>query len=198
LGHREHLVSAERPPKATPNDVFQSAWYRLVLLFFAAYIAALWFVLGPGSPWYAASVASWTFGLGPAVAGPLVRRVPSRWSRVPAGERLLHRVVGVGIFGWLLDVTGWNRRVATPMRGFSGKRAGLPALEQSVRANVLAHGFCFAIHMLLALLALFTKHPLRGALWMLLPGVVLHLYPVLLQRSIMLRLQPLFDKNRSC
>jgi hypothetical protein len=29
---------------------------------------------------------------------------------------------------------------------------------------------------------------------MLLPGVPIHLYPVLLQRSIQLRLQPLLDK----
>ena len=41
--------------------------------------------------------------------------------------------------------------------------------------------------------ALFTGHP-WGALWILLPGVVLHLYPVLLQRSIMLRLQPLLNE----
>jgi hypothetical protein len=33
---------------------------------------------------------------------------------------------------------------------------------------------------------------------MLLPGVVVHLYPVLLQRSIMLRLQPLLDNSGSC
>jgi len=33
---------------------------------------------------------------------------------------------------------------------------------------------------------------------MLLPGVVVHLYPVLLQRSIMRRLQPLLDKTASC
>jgi hypothetical protein len=32
---------------------------------------------------------------------------------------------------------------------------------------------------------------------MLLPGVVVHLYPVLLQRSIMLRLQPLLEKTDS-
>jgi hypothetical protein len=30
-----------------------------------------------------------------------------------------------------------------------------------------------------------------------LPGVVLHLYPVLLQRSIMLRLQRLLDESRT-
>lgn len=33
-----------------------------------------------------------------------------------------------------------------------------------------------------------------SALWMLLPGVVTHFYPVLLQRSTMLRLQPLLNR----
>jgi len=83
------------------------------------------------------------------------------------------------------------------MRGFSGKRAGLRSLEQNVRGNLSAHGTCFAIHVLLAVLALFSTHPWSAVLWMLLPGAVVHLYPVLLQRSIMLRLQPLLDKNGS-
>ena len=127
-----------------------------------------------------------------------MRRVPRHWLRVPTGERILHRIVGVGIFGRLLDVSGWNRHLAKPMRGFSGKKAGLTSLEHSVRAGAIAHGICFAIHVLLAVLALFTKHPWSGALWMLLPGVVVHLYPVLLQRSIILRLQPVLDKTGSC
>jgi len=107
-------------------------------------------------------------------------------------------MLGVGVFGWLLDASGWNRRVLGPLRGFSGKRAGLTSLEQSVQAAAVSHGICFAIHVLLAVLALFTSHPWSAALWMLLPGVVVHLYPVLLQRSIMRRLQPLLDKTASC
>lgn len=190
-------MSAEPSLKTNHIDVFQSAWYRLLLLFFAMYLTAFWFVLGPSSPWYAVSVVLGTFSLGPTVAAPLMRLVPRQWLRVPAGERVVHRIVGVRMFGWLLDGSGWNRRVAEPMRGFSGKRAGLPTLEQGVRANVSAHGACFAIHVLLAALALFSRHPWSGALWMLLPGVVLHLYPVLLQRSILLRLQPLLDKTGS-
>ncbi len=134
-------MSAEPSPQATPNDVFQSTWYRLVLVFFAAYLTVLWFIIGPSSPWYSLSVVSWTFGLGPAVAGPLMRRVPRQWFRVASGERALHRILGAGIFGRLLDVSGWNRRVAERMRRFSGKRTGLPTLEQGVRANVSAHGF---------------------------------------------------------
>jgi hypothetical protein len=176
---------------------FQSVWYRLILLFLAVYLTVFWFVLGPSNPWYAVGVVGATFSLGPAVGAPVMRLVPRQWFHVPKGERVLHRILGVGIFGWLLNVTGWNRLVAKPMRGFSGKRAGLLSLEQSVRGNVSAHGTCFAIHVLLAVLALFSKHPWSAALWMLLPGVVVHLYPVLLQRSIMLRLQPLLDKTGS-
>jgi hypothetical protein len=179
------------------DAVFQSVWYRLILLFFAVYLTVFWFVLGPSNPWYAVGVVGVTFSVGPAVAAPVMRRVPRQWFRVPTGERVLHRIVGVGIFGWLLDVSGWNRLVAKPMRGFSGRRTSLRSLEQGVRGNVSAHGTCFAIHILLSVLALFSRHPWSAALWMLLPGVVVHLYPVLLQRSIMLRLQPLLDKTGS-
>ena len=194
----ERLLSAEPSPKANPMDVlFQNAWFRFMsLLFWATYITVLWFVLGPSNPAYAMGVAWGTSALVLAVPAPaLVRRMPSQWFRVPTGERILHYMLGVGVFGWLLDISGWNRRVLEPLRGFSGKRAGLPSLEQSVRAAAVSHGICFLIHLVLAALALFRRHPWNGALWMLLPGIAVHLYPVLLQRSTMLRLQPLLDKT---
>jgi hypothetical protein len=190
-------VSAELSPKANPMGAFQSVWYRLALLFFAGYLIAIWFVLGPGNPWYAVTVLWGTCSLAPAVPASFIRCVPRQWFRVPARERLLHRMLGVGVFGWLLDVSGWNRHVPEPLRGFTGTRAGLPSLEQAARAGAIGHATCFAILVLLAVLALFSRRPLRGALWMLLPGVVVHLYPVLLQRSLMLRLQPLLDKTGS-
>jgi hypothetical protein len=105
---------------------------------------------------------------------------------------LLHRILGVGVFGWVLDVSGWNRHLAEPMRGFSGTRGGLPSLEQGVRAGAIAHGASFMVHIVLAGLAGFTGH-LSGAWWILLSGVPAHLYPMLLQRSLTLRLQPLLD-----
>jgi len=199
-------VKDKPSPKANAMGLFQSVWFRLIyFLFLATYITVLWFVLGPASrvavattPWYAVSVACVTCGLVVAVpTAAVTRHVPRQWFRVPTRERLLHRMAGVGAFGWLLDVSGWNRHFLEPMRGFTGNRAGLLSLEQSVRGAAVSHGICLAIHVILAVLALFTRHRWSAALWMLLPGVVVHLYPVLLQRSILLRLQPLLDKTGS-
>jgi hypothetical protein len=178
--------------------VFQSVWFRLIYcLFWAIYLTVLWFVLGPSKPWYAVSVVWGTCALVPAVpTAPVMRHAPRQWFRAPTGERILHRIVGVGIFGWLLDVSGWNHLIK-PLMGFSGKRAGLLSREQSAQVGAISHGICFAIHVVLAVLALYSRHAWSAALWMLLPGVVVHLYPVLLQRSIMLRLQPLLDKTGS-
>ena len=163
-----------------------------VVLCMAGLVIFCWFARGPDHPVYGLIVVGWTLVLGPVVAGPVMRRVPHSWFRVPAGERELHRVLGVGIFRWLLERSGWERHVHK--REFHATRAGLPSLEVALRSNASAHGTCFAIHVLLAAVALFTGHQ-GGALWILLPGVFVHLYPVLLQRSIMLRLQPLLDKS---
>ena len=151
----------------------------------------LWFIVGPSSPWCGVTVVAGTFALGPALAERVKRLVPPQWLHVLAAERVIHRIVVVTIFGWLLEAIGWSRLVAKPMRKFSGTKSGLGSLEQSLRGNVSAHWFCFAVHVLLAVLGLFSKAPGTAALWMLLPAVAVHLYPVLLQRSIMLRLQPL-------
>ena len=174
--------------------------YWFAMLVTAGGLVFLWFSVDeiPDHPIYALMVTTWTFFLTPGVAIPAVmlvtRLLPRRWFRVPAGERILHRLLGVGVFAWLLDFSGWNRRVARPLRGFDGTRAGLASLELSALGGIIAHGACFVIHSLVAAAAVFTGHE-WGALWILLPGVVLHLYPVLLQRSIMLRIQPLLSES---
>jgi hypothetical protein len=153
-----------------------------------------WFARGPDHPVYGLLVVGWTLVLGPVVAAPVMRRVPRHWFRVPAGESVLHLMLGVGVFRWLLERSGWERHVHK--REFHATRTGLPCLELALRSNASAHGTCFAVHILFAAFALFIGHP-WGALWILLPGVIVHLYPVLLQRSIMLRLQPLLNKSGS-
>lgn len=167
------------------------------MLLMAGCLIFFWFARGPGHPVFVLLVIAWTFVLTPGLAVPAVRLMPARWCRVPAGERILHRVLGVRIFGWLLERSGWNRRNVYPAWGRSITMSRLRLRALAVRGSGGAHGVCFAIHALLAALALFTGHP-GAALWILFPGVVAHLYPVLLQRSIMLRLQPLLDKTGSC
>jgi hypothetical protein len=166
------------------------------MLIGAGVLMVCWFARGPDHPVCALIATIWTFILTPGVAVPVLKRLPPRWYRVPSGERVLHRILGVRIFGWLLERSGWNRYHVYPAWGSSITRTRLPLRALASRGGAGAHGVCFAIHVLLAALALFTRHP-WGALWMLLPGVVVHLYPVLLQRSIMLRLQPLLDKSGS-
>lgn len=159
-----------------------------VLAVLAAALAWGWFTISPNSPVYGLVVAAGTFAAGPTLGDPIERRMPDPWFRVPRGERKLHRMLGVAAFGQVLQWSGWNRAIADPRRSFDGTRAGLPALEQSLRGNICAHGACFLIHVALAALAVANGH-LPGALWILLPGVAIHLYPVMLQRSIGLRLQ---------
>lgn len=172
------------------NATAVAYWSAMV---FMAWVLILGWFDRPGRPIYGLFVVTWTFVLGPGVAIPVMRRVSPRWFRVSAGERVVHRMLGVGVFGWLLNRTGYNRRFVHPTWGASIDRAGLPLRALAGRVGVSAHGAGFGIHLALALLALLTGQP-WSAMWILLPGVALHLYPVLLQRSIMLRLQPLLDQ----
>lgn len=69
----------------------------------------------------------------------------------------------------------------------------MPRLLMNIQATEGAHAIAFVPHLILAALALWTGHE-WGALWMLLPGLVIHLYPVLLQRRMTLRVAPLIRR----
>jgi hypothetical protein len=99
--------------------------YWSAMLYMAWVLILGWFDR-PDRPTYGLVVTTWTFVLGPGVAIPVMLRVPLRWFRVSAGERVLHRVLGVGVFGWLLNRSGYDRRFVRHMWGFSANRAGLP------------------------------------------------------------------------
>lgn len=176
------------------RDTHSAVAYWIGMLIGAAVLMVWWFARGPDHPACALILTIWTFILTPGLAIPVLKRVPPRWHRVSSGEHVLHRILGVQIFGWLLERSGWNHHHVYPAWESFVTRLRLPLRALAARGGAGAHGACFAIHVLLAALALFSGHP-WGALWMLLPGVVVHLYPVLLQRSIMLRLQPLLDKS---
>jgi Glycosyl-4,4'-diaponeurosporenoate acyltransferase len=157
----------------------------------AVLLVYCWIVRGPNHPVYGLLVVSWTLVLGPLLAVPMMSRVPRGWHRVSARERVLHDLLGVSAFRKLLQYSGWEHHVHK--RNFHATTAGLRPLELALQSNASAHGSCFVIHLLIACVCLFAGH-WWGALWILLPALFVHLYPLLLQRSIMLRLQPLLDK----
>ena len=176
---------------------FRSTWYRLVVLLMTLLVPISWFTTGPGNLAFAIQVIGWTFVLDPVLIDLVERFMPDSWFYVPKGERIIHRLLGVSLFSRLLELSGWNNVVVRPIlkaEGYrSGTKASLPARANSARRGGGAHSICFALHVLLAKATLFAGYP-RNALWVLLPGVVVHLYPTLLQRSILLRLQPLLDR----
>jgi hypothetical protein len=178
-------------------DAFRSIWYRLVVLLMTLLVPFSWFTTGPGNLAFAIYVIGWTFVLDPVLIDHVEGFMPGSWFHVPRGERVIHRLLGVSIFSRLLELSGWNNVVVRPILKTEsyrpGTRASLAVRANSARRGGGAHAICFALHVLLAAATLFAGYP-RNALRVLLPGVVVHLYPTLLQRSILLRLQPLLDR----
>lgn len=183
-------MEPEREPQQRRRTVAEEAVGVGTLVLLCAVAAYGWNAIGPDNPIYAVMITCGTFGLGPWIGKPLERRAPGDWFRAHPVERQPLLLLGVPAFGRLLEASRWNRMVADPMRDFGGSRDDLPDLERHLRGTMGAHGVSFLIHLLLSLAATATGH-LAGALWLLLPGVILHLYPTLLQRWISLRIHPL-------
>jgi hypothetical protein len=179
FGERSGVSTEPSPTAKAWEDFFRdvnrltstAVAYWSVMVVNAGVLIFLWSRGKADHPMYGLLVAICTGLLGPGMAIPVMLRLPPRWFRVPPGERVLHRILGVGVFGWLLERSGYNRRVVHPMWGFSINRAGLPFRAQAALGGASAHGAGFVIHIVLAALALFTGYSWR-ALWILLPGVV--------------------------
>jgi hypothetical protein len=186
---------AAEPSSNSRNKPVDLLAVRRITLFMGGLSVLMWFVLGPDNPLVALMVTGCTANLGLA-AIPLALRIPERWYHVPSAERWLHVLLGVPFFGWLLDRSGWNRTVALPMRQLKISRASLPRLLEMIHGAEGGHAIAFIPHAALAVLALATGHP-WGALWILSPGIVLHLYAVLLQRWMTLRVAPLLRRPTS-
>jgi hypothetical protein len=188
-------MSTQPPSRAAP---IRLPWWHWIGIIVATGIVVWNLFTAPlGTPNQAVVLVVWSYGILLVLAGPAVRSLPHQCFRVSRRERILHRILGVEIFDRLLERSGYNRRVARPMRGFDGTKGGLHGLERSLRRNAGAHIAGFAIHLVLAVVALAIGRPWGAALWILLPGVVVHIYPVLLQRSLMLRVQPMLRSQAS-
>ncbi|MDV6374986.1 hypothetical protein [Deinococcus arenicola] len=113
----------------------------------------------------------------------------SPFFRVQVWEAPLYRGLGVSVFGSLLQWVGWER-LRRGARGFDGSRASLSRLEFATREAEYSHLLLALICVGLAVGALFLHAP-DTAGWLLLTTVPVHLYPVMLQRTVRGRLQRL-------
>lgn len=152
-------------------------------------VAAAWVFIGPTGFVFAWVTHFILMAWASLVFGPRMRVPDYDWMRVKRWEPRVYMYLGVGLFGKLLDVTGWNR-IITKERGFDGTRRGIDGLDQHTRRSELGHVMCLLGTVFLAIGALVTGR-WEGALWLVGLGVPLHVYPILLQRVLRCRIQAL-------
>lgn len=187
---RPDIVTAS-PPVDGPKPI-KLGHVIFMNLLMSASLAFVWRVMGPDNIAFAAQAAVWSFSLS-LLFLPVALALPARWYGVHPGERWLHRALGVAPFARLLERSGWNRRVVAPLRGQIVSSRRLPDLLKATHVLMGIHALSFFVHLPLAALALATGHP-WGAFWLMLPATLLHLYPVLLQRMMVLRLRRLLAR----
>lgn len=111
------------------------------------------------------------------------------WFRVRSWEAPLYRRLGIYAYRDLLRAVGWER-LRREAQDFDGTRASLRPYERRTREAEFSHVLLSAINLILVLIS-----SLRGqgdtAGWLLATGLFLHIYPVMLQRTLRERLQRL-------
>ena len=153
----------------------------------AALLLAGWQAIGPEHPVYAVVAQLVLTSWAALTFGSRTRPLEQLWFAVGPREPALLRALGVGRFGRLLDVVGWNR-VITRVRAYDSTRRALSALDQHTRRSEAVHLVCTAIGVALAVTALVAGAP-AGAGWLLASTVLAQLYPALLQRLVRSRIQ---------
>ncbi|AZA12135.1 hypothetical protein [Corynebacterium gerontici] len=130
---------------------------------------------------YVLTITCGTFGIVPFVGNSLVRIIPeSFWQRLRL-SRASSRRLGVKCFNSTLTRIGWNKLVFE-MRGDD------PWNPRHMQAAAAGHGWGFLIHLVASVWACCAQSCLVAAILVVL-GVLLHLYPVLLQIYVLTQLR---------
>jgi len=113
---------------------------------------------------------------------------------VRAGEVRIFELLGVRVFQRFLNAIGWNRLLRDP-RVFDGTRATLASYERATRHGENAHAWIFVV-MLAPIGAALLRGWWDAALWIGSMSVLFHAYPVMLQRTMRVRLRELLARER--
>ncbi len=106
-------------------------------------------------------------------------RLDAAWFRVRPWEPRIYRRLGVVAYRKALRRVGWDRLGGR--HPFDGTRASLAALERRTRMSEVGHLVVGAVGTSMVLVAV-TLQAWDAAAWLLAVNVVLHAYPVMLQR----------------
>ncbi|WP_245186300.1 hypothetical protein [Frigoribacterium sp. PvP032] len=161
--------------------------FSVSTLLAGGFVVAGWHSIGPDQPVFAIVVQFLLMAWAAFVVTDRFPVLDADWFRVSERETSLYRRAGVGFFGRLLGVVGWNRVIAQE-RDYQVTREGMRHLEQHTRRSEVAHLLCAAVGFALAGAALVAGTP-TGAGWLLLSTTIFQLYPALLQRLVRARLQ---------
>ena len=115
-----------------------------------------------------------------------------RWYAVRAWEPPLYRRLGVMGFMRLLRRVGWewaNRGA----KKFDGTRASLAAYERGTRSSEFNHAVLAAVGFVLVLGSVLLR-AWEAAFWLLAVNLFLHVYPVMLQRTMRARVSGLLER----
>ena len=113
----------------------------------------------------------------------------SGWFQVHAWEPRVYRALGVLRYMSLLRLVGWER-FRQAAQGYDGTRRSLPRYERATREAEYSH-LLLAVICAAVIGAAAVQRAWDTALWFLLTTLLLHVYPVLLQRTMRARLQRL-------
>jgi hypothetical protein len=111
------------------------------------------------------------------------------WFTVREWEPAVHRRLGAWAYMRLLRLVGWER-MTRRTSGFTGTRASLVALDRQTRTSEFGHLIIAVLVTALSVLAAGVG-AWDAAAWLSGLTVVLHVYPIVLQRALRARIQRL-------
>ncbi|PPB47800.1 hypothetical protein C4K88_16955, partial [Arthrobacter pityocampae] len=144
-----------------------------------------WRAVGADHIVFALSVQGGFLFMGLLVGPALVDIGRSRY-RVRAFEPRLYTLLGAELLRRVLDLVGWNRLIRQ-MRHSETRSSGLARFLRGAEQSETAHLLGAAATILLAMTAAVTGHT-HGSGQILLIGLILHAYPVMIQRIVRYRI----------
>ncbi|CAM3243456.1 hypothetical protein PSET11_00518 [Arthrobacter ulcerisalmonis] len=140
-----------------------------------------WFAIGPDHLVFAIVAQCGILFMALLVGPSLVDVGRSRY-RVKSVEPRIYALLGVEFLRRALDIAGWNR-IIKQMRQMEDGRSGLSNFLRGTEKSETGHLLGIVATLLLGIAAAATAHP-QGAVQILLVGLVLHGYPVMIQRMV--------------